>query len=331
MKKLLFGFIIGLLSGGVAAWLLLKHGESREPEKEKTGEPKEASRIIHTNDSVLIRLGKKEQEQIGLQLTELREETVRSEIKAYGHVLDPLPLGALVIEISTAQANLETSRKEFERLKGLHELGQNVSTRALESAEAAWKRDQIALESAHLRLTTGWGKKITELPNLGDFVHSLAQIETALVRLDLPLGEAFEKPPMTGRVAPLADEANPVPVEFFGPVFAADQQSQGRGFLFFVNSNALPPGTAVIGWLTVPDEPAKGLVVPRLALVRHEGETFVFREASPDLFERKAIKQRQPLTNGWFIQSELKAGEKIVTKGAQELLSEELKGQMTEE
>jgi hypothetical protein len=38
-----------------------------------------------------------------------------------------------------------------------------------------------------------------------------------------------------------------------------------------------------------------------------------------------------PLPNGWFVTKGLKAQDKVVTVGGQELLSEELKGQGGEE
>src|ERR1051325_764774 len=141
MKNLLIGLVVGFLAGAALIWLVVRHGET---ETEKKVEPAKQSRLIETNGQTFIRLDKATQERIGLKLSELKSITVDPEIRAYGRVLDPAPLAALVIEIATARAALDASQSEFQRLKMLHAQGQNVSTHALELAQSAWKKDQVA-------------------------------------------------------------------------------------------------------------------------------------------------------------------------------------------
>jgi hypothetical protein len=50
-----------------------------------------------------------------------------------------------------------------------------------------------------------------------------------------------------------------------------------------------------------------------------------------ELFSRKAVVLEKPMPNGWLVSGEVKSGEKIVINGAQQLLSEELKAQTSEE
>ena len=63
------------------------------------------------------------------------------------------------------------------------------------------------------------------------------------------------------------------------------------------------------------------------ALVRHEGEVFVYVQTSDELFLRQEIELDHPLSEGWFVDEGLKPGQKLVLTGAQQLLSEELKGE----
>ena len=104
-------------------------------------------------------------------------------MQGYGRVLDPTPLAALLAEGASTKAALQASTREYERLKLLHE-GQNASTRALEAAEAAMKRDEVLLDSVQPRLLLGWGKAVASQPDLRAFARSLASQETALVRVD---------------------------------------------------------------------------------------------------------------------------------------------------
>jgi hypothetical protein len=80
----------------------------------------------------------------------------------------------------------------------------------------------------------------------------------------------------------------------------------------------------VVGWLRVPGAARRGVVVPRSALVHHEGEVFVYVERAPDRFERRRVVLEGPEGDGWFVSSGVAAGDRVVVTGAQQLLSSEL-------
>src|SRR5204863_7173228 len=138
------------------------------------------------------------------------------EVQGYGRVLDPAPLALLLTEGASAKAALDASTREYERLKLLHEQGQNASTRALEAAEAAMKRDQILLESVQPRLLLGWGKAIASQQDLWGFARALASQEAALVRVDLPLQQSLKSPPVAGRLAALTSSDILAEAQFLG-------------------------------------------------------------------------------------------------------------------
>jgi hypothetical protein len=163
-------------------------------------------------------------------------------------------------------------------------------------------------------------------------VQSLGSLECALVQLDLPAGETVKDQPTSARLVTLADETKPVQARFLGPAPVVDPQMQGRGFLFLVQPNParLAPGAAVTGYLDLPGEPQSGVLLPRDAVLHFNGVTWVYVQRTDTTFERDEITLGRPLTNGWFVKAQLKPQDKLVTIGAQELLSEELKGQVTE-
>jgi hypothetical protein len=54
---------------------------------------------------------------------------------------------------------------------------------------------------------------------------------------------------------------------------------------------------------------------------------FVYLQTGDDTFARKEIELDRPTEAGWFVHEGLNPSDKVVTVGAQQLLSEELKGQ----
>jgi len=87
------------------------------------------------------------------------------------------------------------------------------------------------------------------------------------------------------------------------------------------------PRSAVTGFLGLPGEAQSGVRVPREAVVRFNGTTWVYVQTGDDTFQRTEVALDRPLANGWFVRAGLKPQDKVVSAGAQQLLSEELKGQ----
>jgi len=329
VKNIFIGIIVGLLVGGAAMWGFLRHAATpAATEPEKKAEAKEESRVQHgTNGETYIKLDKIAQEHAGIKVAAPEAVQLAPEVKGFGHVLDPAPLAILITEGASARASLDASTKEYQRLKTLYDQNQSVSTRALEAAEAAMKRDEILAQSAETRLTLILGKTIAEKRNVRSLVDSLVALQTALVRIDLPLGQAMQTPPQDGRLTTLVDESKTVDATYLGPAASADPQTQGQGFLFLVKSNLPPPGAAMTAWLKIPGEAEKGVIIPRAAVLRHEGEGYVYVQTGEGTFQRKEVGMERPVEKGWFIKTGLDPADKVVVVGAQLLLSEELKGQ----
>jgi len=197
----------------------------------------------------------------------------------------------------------------------------------LQAAEATAARDQTQAESARLKLLASWGPAISSRQDLAAFIQSLGSQASALVELSVPAATQLEATPSSARILSIADQSNPIPAQFLGPVPAVDPQMQSRGFLFLVESNAarLGPGAAITGLLALPGEPRAGVTIPRSAVVRFNGTTWVYLQTAETTFEREQANLETPLPEGWFVSSGLKPGSKVVTTAAQQLLSEELK------
>ena len=351
MSKVILGVLIGLALGAAGAVILVKYPSVADflklPATEREQEaPVQAEESFVQHDAggqTTIKLDPNEQTRIGLRVASLQAAQAPSEIRGFGRVLDPGPLAALVTEGATARAALQASTKEYERVKTLFSQNQNASARAFETAEAAMNKDRVAVESVQWRLLAGWGKEIASRPDLSAFVASLAARQAALIRVDVPLGDRPKAPPVGGRVAPVGAPENVIEAQILGSAPTTDPQSQTEGYLFLVGATprgrpssgqaqgpAPTPGAALVAWLALPGEVRSGVIVPRDAVLRHQGETFVYLQRD-DVFQRKAVTLERPVGNGWFSGKDLKPQENVVVIGAQELLSEELKGQGGEE
>ncbi len=328
MKKILFGIVIGLAIGGLGVWLMIPLLQT-DSESEAAAEAEAPSFLLHTNGLPVLILDAATQTAMGLKIAPLEKASLRPEKKGYGRVLDPAPLAALFLEIQSEQAAYEASRKELERVRKLHELDQNVSARAVEVAQAAALRDQLQLNGAKAKLELNWGAALSHRTNLAEFVQALASFDAFLVRIDLPAGEVGAADPVGARIVPLGRDASPLEGQYLGPAGQVEVTTQGAGYLFIVSTRpaGLAPGAAVTGYLVFPGRLMEGVLMPRAAVVRSEGVSWVYvpAEAGENQFHRKLVQLGAPLENGWFVGEGFSSGDEVVVTGAQQMLSEEMK------
>ena len=322
------------LVGGSSLVVLAAEGEKAPAADEKkpaAEEAKEKSRVSHgTNGEVVLTLDAETQKLIGLKVTELTATNLPPVVKGYGRVLDPAPLVQAVGDLAAAKVTAEASRKEFERLKTLR-AQDNASDRALQAAEAQTLRDKSLADSLSAKLLLGWGKAVDDWDTLAKLSKSLVLLEAALVRVDVPAGEALPGKPTGAQLMPLTADAKPITAEYFGAATSTDPQLQGQGFLFLVRSNTPAVGAALTAQIQTDGTPVAGILVPARAIVRHEKEGWVYVQTGDDKFTRRVAELGRASGEGYFVTSGFAAGEKVVTTGAQLLLSEELKGQGGEE
>jgi hypothetical protein len=298
-----------------------KAGDEKPPEEEN------AVSVTHdTNGNAVIHISDEMQGDAGIVVTKAEEGKWSPEARGFGKALDPAPLAAIVNDFFSAQAAFNASNQEFERLKALSEQS-NASARALQAAQAAALRDQLAMQAVRDKLTLTWGNVFAGENDLAAFAQALIARTQMLLRIDLPAGESIEGTPTGARVVTLSGQT--AQAAYRGPAPASDPQFQGKGFIFSLatNSLSLAFGQAVVGYITLPGEPLKGVIVPRGAVVRTEGAAWVYAmNAGGESFTRRQIPLDSPASGGWFVNSGIAPGDYLVESGAQTLLSQELKG-----
>ena len=303
-------------------WIFLNRHATTEAHGEEHKEEKEHGEAHSPTE---VKLSREMQASAGLQTAPLQTAEWKPEVKGFGRVLDPAPMVTGLFDIDAAQAALTASSKEHARIAVLFGQNQNASLQALETAEAAMKRDQLLLASARARFVTVWGRNLAARNDLPALAQSLTSLQAALIRIDLTPGQSWEPTP-TARVAALMAADKLSEAEFVGAAPSADPQTQGLAFLFLLRTNAPAPGTAMTGFLSSSGAAESGWRLPQSALVRHEGSVWFYTQTGDETFERQMIKLERRLAEGWFVAEGVEATNKLVVIGAQMLLSEQLKG-----
>ncbi|MFO1460093.1 MAG: hypothetical protein U1G08_11865 [Verrucomicrobiota bacterium] len=322
MKRVLVALLVGLSVGGASVWIAM-----RLPHSGETAGIEPA----HTGETNALHLDSTTQTRIGLVVESVATTNVPFVVRGDARVLDPAPLLQVWNEVALNRIAFENSRLEWERLRTLFTTGQIATARDLETAEAAMKRNEVLIRDAEMRLNGLPGVNLVTRPNFPDLGRKLSQFETVLVRIEFPVGHRWTAPPASFFLTPLNAPELDIPGEWLGPAPSTDPQTQGSAFLALVRTNGLPPGTALIARAISPEPPRTGAFVPSGAVVRHEGDAFIYRKTGPEQFERVAVVLDQPVPGGWLVTSGIANGQPIVVTGAQVLLSNELKSRGAED
>jgi len=256
-------------------------------------------------------------------------------------------------ETESGRAALATAQAALSRAQVLNADDKNVSDRAVREAEAKVAAEQAhmtaaaqsakliesSLASTHdtampLELERG-GQVIEVLGHPGESVESgqpilrLARFDQLLARVDVPAGDIVARNPAAASIVPFGREDHPIRGERVALAAAVDPRTQGQPFLFRVldPSLTLRPGLSVTAYLEIPGAARRGVVVPRSAVVRQSGRAWIYVQIANEQFARRNVNLEEPVAEGWFTRS-LTPGDRIVTIGAQTLLSEEFKSQI---
>ena len=295
----------------------------------KSAEEAEGPKLTRDADgNVVIEISQKARDAMGIKATKPADAQIAPELKGFGRVVDPNPMSAIRTDFETAQAAYVASSNELARLQVLQLQG-NGSARALQAAEAAAARDRLAIQAVRDRAVVSWGPTLAKLPALPDFIRSLAAGDSVLVRVDLPAGVSVPSRPEKARITTLGGQtAN---ARFFGNAGPVDPRWQGQPFLFLIkppDTFKAVPGEAVTAYLELPGEPLRGIIIPREAVVRAEGEGWIYIQLSNNEgFKRVEVSLEHPVDAGYFVNRGVTAEDKVVVTGAQQLLSTELKAQ----
>jgi hypothetical protein len=271
-----------------------------------------------------VKLPAETQAKLGLKSEPLKAQTSAANLSGFVKVLDPGPLAQLDSDIDAADAAAQASQAEFQRSETLNKDGQTVAAKQVEAARAQARADATKLALLRRRVALEWGDGIARMSDRqrAQLLADVAAGRAALVRIDTPSGEGLaglksvelDLGPL-GRVrATVLGTARSADPRLLSPgVIAA---ARGPGVRSLQTGLSAPVKLAA-------SAPVAGVLVPRAALLRSKGETWVYVRTAGDSFLRKEVEHGRSGQDGLFAPEGFKAGEQVVTQGAAALFAAE--------
>ena len=257
-------------------------------------------------------------------------------------------------DVSALEATLAVSKATYDRTKALNADDKNMSDRAVQEAQAKVKADEARLDAARknvakfeaaakteagqtgpMPLVTQAGEVVeliarpNEAVESGQAILRVARFDKMLARVDLPAGEVAASKISTARIVAVGREEQQVRGERVALVPLADPRTLGEGYLFRVAGlgGMLRPGAAVTAYLQIDGKPSTGFLIPQSAVVRTGGKTWIYRQVADDKYTRQEVTLASGSNRGWLVAG-VTERDRVVTVGAQLLLSEEQKSQI---
>ena len=343
MKPFLRILIVCLVVAGVAGGLVwgFLAGRSEQAAETENDTPVEApSRAASEGGKTVLTFDQQAQHANGIAVSTLAADRRSAEVEANGVVLQLQPLldlktgyNSAQMDIAKARAAIEASQAEYQRLRHLNQGGQNVSEKSVEAARATAESDAAVLQNAEQSLAVlksslplHWGATVAKWLEQGS-PQLDALLTQRMVLLQVTAVNAGDWTAPAEATVQLPEGAH-ASAHLISTLPQVDPRLQAPSFLYTASAHpGLIPGINLPVFL--PAGPVRnGAIVPNGAVVWWQGRAWCYVEESPGKFTREEVSTAIPAPAGWFVSETITAGARVVTAGAQTLLSEEFRSQI---
>ncbi len=335
-KKLLhFLITLGVLAGlGFVLWTGVRNQRDKPAvaEEAAAASADAAPAEEETREEFIVMLDQEKATALAIEKVQPRKMDLQARRMAFGTVMNPAPLIALDGDVAAAEAALKASKAANDRTLTLAATN-DTTKKALDASEAQYEADKIKVDGLIRGAQLEWGGIFTsDDAKRRAFMDELISGTVALLRVDVMPGEALAAVPKAARILVIGRENEPITTTDIIPATSANPKTQAQGFILRVKPPfTLRPGMALTAWMELPEKPRPGFAIPRGAILRHDGRTWVYAQEEAEKYVRKPLTLDTPLEadQGWFITegAGLTEDDVIVVVGASSLLSEELKAQ----
>ena len=334
-------------------WLLVFYGRDEyenltQDEEEAIETPslvQDASQL--KNGVAAIKLNAVSQKEAGIVTALLESSSHQNETETFGTVLNIDSLFDLraryqtaLSEVTIAQSTIPSIRQTYQRYKLLNEDDKNISDQALAEVESSLKQAESRLYAAKSNalalsdtLRSQWGPAFTNVNS--DLMMSLVNRQRVLLQISFPVKSDRPNQYKEVTVSPVGSPSTNVKAQFLSIASKADSTIAGNTYLFTAPAEQLRAGMRIVAELNSGKNEELGVVIPDRAVVWYANKAWVYQKEGSDTFVRKEISTEIEANNegdnGWFNRAPFKAGDQVVINGAQLLLSEEFKSQITNE
>lgn len=212
-----------------------------------------------------------------------------------------------------------------------------MSLQAMQSDEATYRNDQAQVtadeQDANLQLDTirqNWGSVVEKwVSNNSPTLDAVLDQREFLAQVVFPPGEVAVAPRSLTITAPGNQS---IQAQLVSSLPQVNPQIQGISHLYLIASG---PGLAVgmnFAVLVPVGTPVNGVTIPQSAVVWWQGKAWVYEATSPTTFTRRELPTDNSVSGGYFVPGPTFTSEmKVVTAGAQALLSEEFRSEIQQE
>ncbi|MFZ5956794.1 hypothetical protein ACOXVJ_04675 [Pseudomonas knackmussii] len=321
-------------SAALAAWLYFQPAQLPAPVSvTPTWLTNEAGLTLVTLDPATLA-------RTGIQTAALASINHRDERLAYGSVPDLQSLTDLGNryraahgELAAAQAAASASNQELQRSRALARDAGNISQKSLQAAAATATADQTRVESARTNLQAlraslaqQFGERLAQLvaAQPSAELNRLLNHQDSLLRIAIPTLDK-DKPPQQ---ISIEDEAGQrITAELLSAAPQVDANLAGPVYLYR-STASLPFGSRLLAHLPTAQAVTEGVLIPQSAVLWFGGMPWAYAQVEAGRFVRRPLSDAVSVPEGYFVGSGFKAGEQVVVRGAQLLLSEEQRPQI---
>ncbi len=322
-------------------------GDRAERATAREPEPEPASRVRRVDGLSAVQMTTAEQRQTGVQLIELTPLTRAVESRASARVIDTQPLveaqanhHAALAEREALRGSVNMEAGNVARLRVLHGEDTAVSGRQLREAETQLMQDQARLKGVeqrlldlHAQIEQQWGATLASmaLADSGDPLESFINHREVLLLVTLRPGGTLPAGIDDVWVDAAGDRARARQARLIASAVQTDGGIQGETYFFRTAGDGLRVGMRLDAWVPGAGGARQGVEVPASAVIWYADQLWAYRQAADDLFVRTPLPEHEETGGGWFITAGLKAGDRVVVRGAQMLFAEEFRGRIPSE
>lgn len=271
----------------------------------------------------------------GIEVASLAAAAQTSRIQGVATVLDPQPLLTLAAKLQSlharvlaADAAAQAAHAQAIRSQALYRQGGNASLRDMQSADADAAAARARRTTARAEETAArmgaraqWGTLLAKLAGKGpQALSEYADGRADLLEVVLPNGTPT---PAGTAIQIWRAEGQPLPATLLGPSPRTDAVVQGPTFFYRAMVTGLRSGQRLSATVPLGTAVQQGVSVPAAAVIWYAGQPWAYVETSAGHFQRRPLAPTR-LAQDWFEASGFHAGEKVVVRGSELLLSQEL-------
>ncbi len=332
--RIVLAVAIAALLIAAAVWAVGRSRGEAAAEADRERPVATPQRVFSDAGQTILRIDAATLARSGISTTPLAASDGATTTPVFASVLDTTRLTDLVngwavanAQLAAAEARVRASQASVQRTGLLYADDRNASLAQLQAAQATYAADQAGADAARTQSQTALASVRQEFGQALSPGSALAAAivarRTMLLQIALPASIA-NAPRM---ITVDADGGIRAVARYIGPAARADSRVPGRGAYFAVPaSSGLVPGMNVAAQLTTSGGPG-GAIVPASAIVSWQGQDWIYRRRPDGAFVRVAIAtdRRDPAGNAIVVAPA--PGTLVATRGAQLLLSEELRAQ----